>query len=239
MLSMPALQSLTLALLILVVGFASAAQAEPIRSKPIAPQRKPTERNPKEVLEAVKKFEAGYPEEAFELLKKAAAAHKFLPPPRVMFANFYLTENQFAAGRAQLEQATQEHPGDPEPHFSFGDLAVRDGRLSDAEAQYLVGGKLLEKYQGDASRRADLTAKHRLGLASVAASRGKFDQTEKSLRALVAEQPQNLQALQHLGGALACQGKIPDALAQFQAAIGVDTSLPPAPMMAAKYVLGV
>src|SRR4051812_37946020 len=80
----------TLAGLAFAVGilFSAAAKAGPIERDPTSTGAT-SEKRPPEVLDAIKRYEGGDAEKAFELLKSAAAKYPNLAPPRVMFANMY------------------------------------------------------------------------------------------------------------------------------------------------------
>src|SRR5260221_9228202 len=101
---------------------AGGVKAAPIERNPTAAG--PTsEKRPPEVLEAIKRYEGGDPEKAFELLKAASGKYPNLAPARVMFANMYISDRQKTAGLRQLELAVIEAPDDPEAHLIFGDIA--------------------------------------------------------------------------------------------------------------------
>src|SRR5207253_1170194 len=98
-------QAAIIALAIVGVHYVSlSAMPAPIRNKPVTPQN-PADVRPAEITEALTRFEAGKPDEAFKLLEEASPKHPELPPARVMLANMYFSESQPASGRAELERA--------------------------------------------------------------------------------------------------------------------------------------
>ncbi len=216
-----------------IVICASQLRAAPIESNPTPHKEASTDRRPQEIIDAIKRFESGNADGAFELLKTAAAQHPQLAPARVMLANLYLSDNQRAAGLKQLELAVVENPDDPEAHLIFGDIALFERRLSDAAVQFDAGRSLLAKYTADADRKAALTAQCYLGLAHVAELRGQWDSAQKQISQLLELQPHNTVARQRLAETLVAVGKTDEGLAQLQAAVQADSKLPPAPSLMA------
>jgi lipopolysaccharide biosynthesis regulator YciM len=94
-----------------------------------------------ELEKAWKSLQEGNGDRAFELLKNAKSEDKALPPARVLLARMLFAANQpqlINLARQTLEKAAAD-PDDsksPEVPLLFGNLAVAEGRLSDAELQY-------------------------------------------------------------------------------------------------------
>ncbi len=183
---------------------------------------------PKEVVDAIKRFDGGNPEGAYELLKDASAKHPELAPPRVMYANLFFSDHQRSAGLQQLEQATVDYPEDPEPHLIFGDIALAERRLSDANVQYATGRTLLSKFAGAPGRKTDLNARCFLGLARVAMMHGHWDTAQKLLKILLETQPLNATVHQRLAETFVAADKEDDALDELQKAVKADPHLPTA-----------
>jgi tetratricopeptide (TPR) repeat protein len=208
--------------------------AAPIERNPTTINEPTSDKRPSEVREAIKLFEGGNAEKAFELLKAASAKYPNLAPPRVMLANMYISDRQRAVGLQQLELAAIESPDDSEPHLIFGDIAIFEHRASDAEAQYEAGRTLLAKYSADAKRKAALFSQCQLGLANVAKLRGRWEAVQKQLALLLETQPQNATAHERMAEAQIAIGKPDGALKELQAAVKADSKLPPAPMLMAE-----
>jgi tetratricopeptide (TPR) repeat protein len=206
--------------------------AAPIRNKPAKSDS--ADARPPEVTAAIRKFEAGDPEQAFELLKRLGVSHPELPPPRVMLANMYFSESQPAKGRTELELAVTEAPDDPEPHLIFGDLAAGERRWSDAELQYAEGKRLLDTFDGPDSRRKSLAAQHLSGIAMVAEGRRQWDVAEEQLTKLIALRPSQPAVHQRLAAARYAQGKADEAFAGLQRAAQAAPKLLPAELVMAQ-----
>jgi len=82
--------------------------------------------------EASKQFQAGQHDKCFELLQSAKKAQANLPPPRLMLARLFLSARRIPEGRAHLEQAAVDEPRYPGLYVTFGNLALAEGRLTDA-----------------------------------------------------------------------------------------------------------
>ncbi len=222
-----------------VVGLSMvAARAPSLRAAPIERPATPksggsNDTRPPEVLEAIKRFEGGDSEMAFSFLKKASEKYPSLAPPRVMLANLFISNRQKAAGLEQLELAVVESPADPEAHLIFGDIALFEGRSSDAEAQYKLGNELLANYNADAKRKVKLVAQCELGLAKVEKMRGRWDAVQKQLNHLLQAQPQNATAHRLMAEAMIAIDNPDNAVKQFQAAINSDPALPPVALLMA------
>src|SRR5260221_7605723 len=93
---------------VVVVGVSGLAglgrlHAAPIERSPTTTNEPTSDKRPPEVREAIKLFEGGNVEKAFERLKSASAKYPNLAPPRVMLANMYISDRQRALGLEQLE----------------------------------------------------------------------------------------------------------------------------------------
>jgi hypothetical protein len=63
-------------------------------------------------------------------------AHPELPPPHALFAKLAFQNNQAALVRPALEQGSAEDSEHPEVFLLFGELALREGRLTDAAVHF-------------------------------------------------------------------------------------------------------
>ncbi|MCA9241854.1 MAG: tetratricopeptide repeat protein [Planctomycetales bacterium] len=149
-----------------------------------------------------------------------------MAPPEVLLANMYFSVDQTALGRESLEKAAVSYPTDPEPHLIFGDIALREGRLSDALALYEVGGRLLKSYSGPSDRKRQLTYRTLVGLASVAENRGNFEDALKRWEAASKADPKNANAHFRLGIVLFNAGKPEESLAQLKEAARLEPNAP-------------
>jgi tetratricopeptide (TPR) repeat protein len=212
------------------------AHSAPIAGAPPAAESPEQKQYPQEVRQAIESFESGEAAKAFELLRKATELHPQLAPARLMFANLYFSEGHDAAGRSQLELAVVEHLNDPEPHLIFGDIAVRERRISDAEAQYKWGAELLEKLSQDHPRRPNLDIQHAMGMARVAELRKQWDLADGWIDRVLRSRPDHPIARFRLAHIRFAQGRTEEAHELFESAHELDPRIsPPAMAMAEAY----
>ena len=93
------------------------------------------------------------------LLDETRGKNPHLPPTNVMLAKLFLASNQLAPARSSLEQATMGEPNDPEPYVLFGELALRERRITDAGQLIQRAITLNETYTGNDMRKRDLQSR--------------------------------------------------------------------------------
>src|SRR4051812_1876949 len=87
-----------------------------------------------EIEKAGEALAKGKADEAYKLLQEAVKKNPTLPPARLMLARLYLSVEQEQAqrvGRSILEMAAAETPDHPEVYLTNGQIAGREGRLTD------------------------------------------------------------------------------------------------------------
>ena len=92
----------------------------------------PTE---KSLLETITLFAERKPKEALQTLKDLAAADKTFPPSNLMLAALAYAINDSNTGRGLLENAAVTDENYPDVYFSFGQIALKQRRFADADAQ--------------------------------------------------------------------------------------------------------
>src|SRR5262245_39254767 len=103
---------------------------------PAAGQTSPPTNTPAiipEIEKAGKAVQEGKIDEGLKLLQEAAKKHPTLPPAKLMLARLLVQAREtLAQGRAYLEQAAGENPDHPFVYLSNADLALNEGRFTDA-----------------------------------------------------------------------------------------------------------
>ena len=133
--------------------------------------------------EAAKAFGQRKFDDATRLLEKAAKAHSELPPPPAVMADWFARVNQPAAMRQSLEQAVKNYAADPQAYIMLGNLALSEGRLTDAELEFAKAQELLNTFTKSAERKKLLEPATIIGLAGVAEARQKWGEAQKDLEA--------------------------------------------------------
>jgi Tfp pilus assembly protein PilF len=183
--------------------------------------------NDPQCQEALKKFRSGGAEEAKRLLDLAAAKNPEFPPAQVMLAVMFITNNQASVGRNLLERAAVERPDHPEVHTHFGEVAIAENRLSDAEVQFDRATQLAGNERWSLKQRQSMLSHAYAGLAAVAERRGDWDTAYAKLYLLAQLENDNPRVAWRLGRSLFFRNKPEEALAKFQQAHGADKTLEP------------
>lgn len=141
-----------------------------------------------ELKEAIATFREGKIDEALTRLKAAWEANKRLPPPPVMLARMFFATGAIVPGRQLLEQAAVAHPDAADVYLALGELALAEGRLTDAALQY-EKAKALTVAPPDGDGQASNAATS--GLAAVAERREQWAEAERLLVVCAKTAPAN------------------------------------------------
>jgi tetratricopeptide (TPR) repeat protein len=197
--------------------------AEPIQLGELPIQNAPgSDRRKRELNDALGRFQQGDVDGALARLNDLTRDDPELPPARVILAQFQASANQAAAMRSSLEQAVAETPSDPEAYLILGDLATREGRLTEAGLLCAQADKLVAALSAANPRKQSLDRRAKLGLAWVAEARHDWQAAHGYLDALANSEPGNTGILQRLGQALFHLEKRDEALAKLKAAAEAD-----------------
>ena len=183
-----------------------------------------------DVADALTRFQNGDVNGARELLDRAKQKNPRLAPAEVMLGRLLLATGQLAPARAELERATSAYPNDPEAYLLFGEVALREGRTTDAEALFLKGKSLADQFKDNAKRQRNFLLRADAGLTGVAESREQWELAQKYLKDWLEQDPESAPAHQHLGRTyfkLSSGDKNYDkeAYEEFQAAAKLDPQL--------------
>ncbi len=164
-------------------------------------------------------------EGALALLREAAKKDANLPPAQVLMSQLYLQQGMLAPARKALECAVVEDPADPAAYVMLGQLAVRDGRVTEAELILRKADSLLSTYDKSAKQKSRLQLEICSGLASVAEDRENWEEAQKQLEALLKLDPGNAATLQRLARCLVRQKKPAEALEELKKAAKIDAAM--------------
>ncbi|MCY2964731.1 MAG: tetratricopeptide repeat protein, partial [Planctomycetota bacterium] len=168
-----------------------------------------------EIIAAIGQFRRGDRESALKSLEAAAKTDPELPPPRVMLARMLLFDREVDAARKLLEEVASQQPGYLGTYALFGNLAMAEGRISDAQAQYEKVLRLAEESK-DKSDRQRLEIRGWSGLASVAEARRDWTTATGALRHCLERDPANGSARQRLARALFSSGEVDLAISEIE-----------------------
>lgn len=189
---------------------------------------KPEAEADSDIQAAVEQFRQGNLGGSLEALQKARDANPALPPARLMLARLLLNVDEIPIARGLLEDVAAEDPGYPATYALFGNIALSEGRLSDAQLNF-------EKALAVAPDAASLTEDEReetlsqaiSGLAAVAERRQDWEAARAALEELVGRRPEDGPARQRLGRSLFFLDRADEALARFEEAVQRNPTLDP------------
>jgi tetratricopeptide (TPR) repeat protein len=178
--------------------------------------------------QATRNFERGDFDACLKQLGQAVKAHPELPPPRALFARLAFQNNQTSLIRPALEQAIAEDPEHPDVFILFGNLALLEGRPTDASLHFEKAAVLGSNRRWSAEQRSNFEQLCLQGSASVGEVRGDWKAARAALDGWFKLAPANARARQRLGKALFWLGQYGPAYQELQRASQEDGALEPA-----------
>jgi tetratricopeptide (TPR) repeat protein len=199
------------------------------------PNSKPeTSRAIPEIRDAFEAVKAGDFGKAEKLAEKAFEAHReVLPPPPTILAQLLIQANQRDRIRRALEKAVTAYPDDPDAYVVMGNVALTEGRMTEAGFDYAKAKDLLPSVK-NVRRRQALEMQVFSGLAAVAEFREQWVAAQKLLVELLKVMPPDdktsrAQAIARLGRAMFMHGPEAEALEKLKEAYKLDPENSPAP----------
>ncbi len=218
---------------LLSVGLAAVTFAQTPPREPVAT---PASNATQSVAEALTRFKAGDVAGTLKTLRAAAAANTELPPAQVLLAQWYSETDQAGPMRAALDRAVAEDPNDPEAYVLLSDVALNEGRVTDAELLCYRAYNLLQPFQRSVRRKKLLVPRVLANLAAASETREDWRNAQKYLAAWLAVEPDSAVAMQRVGQVLFRLGQIGEATDCFRVAAKRDSHLlPPEVILARLY----
>ncbi len=187
-----------------------------------------------DIGEAIKRFQNGDVSGARMFLDKAKEKNPELPPTEITLARMYYGTKNASAGRKLLEQAVTKHPTDPEPYLIFAELAMAEGRATDAGFLYEKAHALNRQYDSNAKRKRNMEIRCHRGPAQIALDRRDWQNARARLEAWLTIDPDNTNLLQNLGRARFMLNDARGAYQAFGDATELNKDLPAAALMLAQ-----
>jgi tetratricopeptide (TPR) repeat protein len=179
-----------------------------------------------DVAAAVKQFNLGDAGGARSLLVTAAGKLPELPPADTLVAQMFFLSGQQGAGRGALESAAAQAPADPEAYLMLGDIALGEGRLTEAHLLYSRAGALCAAYDKNARRKQRMQVGAYSGTSAASLARQRWDDAAAALDAWLKLDPKSLEAQSRLGRVKFQQSDLAGAYAIFQKVYEADPSMP-------------
>jgi tetratricopeptide (TPR) repeat protein len=153
------------------------------------------------LADAVTAFRAGNGDLATSKFEEAKKEDATLPPANVLMARLCFAINDqklVALGRSLLDRATDKNPEAPEPYLMLGQLALLEGRLTDAYVLFEKAGKLIDSPtapQWTEAKRSIYRKNVFGGRVSVCEQRQSWEQGVHEIDGWIAQDPQDAVAL--------------------------------------------
>lgn len=163
------------------------------------------------LVQAIQQFQAKAFDEAYKSIVAAAAAQPKLPPAEVLMARLCFAFQQLPQGRGWLERAAVASPGDPETYILLGGLAMREGRMTEADLLLRMAQAKAAAYSVNPARKAELEGRSADGVIAVAEARQQWPEVERLLRERREKQPAAPGIGLRIARALFAQRKVSDA----------------------------
>jgi tetratricopeptide (TPR) repeat protein len=197
----------------------AAALLGPIVDKPEDPRYA-------DVAAAIEQFQQGDVAGARTLLVEAAGKQPEIPPPDTLLGQMFFITGQHGAGRGALEAAAAQAPNDPEAYLLLADVALGEGRLTEASLLYGRGRILCDTYDQNARRKQRMQVGGLSGSSLVAIRREHWDEAQQALSQWLKLDPQSVEAQSRMARVAFFKGNTQQAYDGFQAVYKLDPSRP-------------
>lgn len=180
----------------------------------------------KEINNAIARFRDRDIDGCRAILERAKSTNPKLPPPGVMMATLWLSVNQLAPAREELEAAAVTAPSDPEAYLKLGDLAFGEGRVTDADVLFGKATELTSAFKENPKRKRDFEIRCNAGNAAVAERRRQWEKAQGYLAKWIELDPDNAGSRLRMGNVLFQLGKETEAIAEYKEAKKIDKNAP-------------
>lgn len=180
------------------------------------------------LVEAVEHFKANRAEDCQKSLREATRLTPSLPPAELMFARMFLRTGNDAEALRRLDRLAVDFPDQPEVFVSLGELALRQGRLTDAWLQLERSASLKPPATWDDARIRAFRNQLSQLQGEAAERREDWSAAERFYRYWSEHDPQSAAALLGLGRARLGQNVPDEAIKLFRRAREFDAKSPAA-----------
>lgn len=168
------------------------------------------------LTDAVTKFRAGDAQATLKALEEATKADNSLPPHELLFARLLILINDIQNGRRLLDQVAAKSRDCPEVYLLLGNLALGEGRMTDAYLEYTMSGELVGNNRStvesrwDEARRKDFLREIYSGKAAVFEQLQNWEHAKAELIPWQTMNPEDPLVHLRLGRILYLEGVKPD-----------------------------
>lgn len=179
-------------------------------------------------------FRKGKLDECRERLEKARqklseqSGRGELPPVDLMLARLYFSNGKADIAKGMLEKIAVDHEGHPEVYLLFGNLALAEGRWTDAALHFEKSLNVGRPAGWSEDQAKALWRESYTGQAAVAERRKDWFRAQVALAQCVKVEPDNADLRDRYGAALFMLGREKEGFEQFQTAARLDEAMNPA-----------
>ncbi len=192
------------------------------------PQDSTTAPKDPDVEKAMEAFKKGDLKACLDILQDAAKRRPELPPAKLMLARICAEANLLQQSRNYLEQSAVENPDHPDIYITMGNIALSEGRLTDAYLHYREGMDVIKKGTWNDTQKKFVKLNCLAGMAAVAEGRATWDKANEYLKQAIDLEPKNGRLRQRYARSLFMIEKRDEAANEFEKAVKDDPTLEPA-----------
>ena len=210
--------------------------AEPARTTGPANETAQNKTEPDEeadIARALELYQRNDFDAARKMLEDICEKDPKMPPPGIFLVQFAAAARQEDRIRYWLDQATWNHPDDPEAYTLLAEFALNDSRFAEAKLLVEKGVSLLRNPGINEDRRKSIEILTDSVQGKLHQTRGEWAKARLHFEKLIADDPDNLDVLARLGFIAVHQAIIADrsagydeAIAFYQKAIDQGARLP-------------
>lgn len=156
---------------------------------------------PAGMAKAVAAFGKGDFYDALQAMETLVESQPELRPAELLMEKLAASAREQAAKRQEFEWDIGFERRVPEAYAGLAELALNGGRLVEAEVLYAKARDLADVLRGEPERKKVVVHQSLSGLAAVAESRHRYEEARQWLRALLAIDPDDSDALRRFGRA--------------------------------------
>lgn len=177
---------------------------------------------------ALTHFREGRPDDCLAALQAGRKLAPTLPPAELMFARLLVKSGNAPEALRRLDRLAMTESAEPEVFVTLGELALQQGRLTDAWLQFEHAASTPPPTKWDAQRLTAFRNELSQRQGETAERREDWTAAEQIYRDWSGREPKSAPALLGLGRALLAQNQIEPAVELFRQARQIDPQTPAA-----------
>lgn len=202
-------------------------QTPPLGTAPERPKDSADSKKDEDVEKAREMMKKGDLKQALNILEDASKRRTELPPGKLMMARLCAEMNLPQQARQYLEQAAIDHANHPDIYITMGNIALADGRLTDALLHFREGMEVIKIGEWTDTQKKFVRLNCYNGLSAVAERRATWDKAHDYLKAALELEPTSGVIRHRFARALFMLEKRDEAANEFEKAYKDEPNLEP------------